>query len=91
MHGYGQADLEDLAYALPAAGAVLPDQSGNKGARRPQAVAVEEVKLGCILEGRGSLHQPQAQEARIKIDIALRIRRHQRDVMDAGRHAAVTP
>ena len=75
----------------PATGAVLPDQSGNKGARRSQAVAIKEMKLGGILEARGTLHQPQAQKARKKIDIALRIRRHQRDVMDAGRHAAVTP
>src|ERR1700752_5264137 len=48
------------------------------------------MELGRVLEARRALHQSQAQEAGIEVDIALCVRRHQGDVVDAGRHRAVT-
>src|SRR6185369_12024502 len=81
---YREAEFQGLAEARASARTVLPDERRDKRAGRAQAVAIEKMKLGRILEARGPLDQSQAQEARIEIDVALGIRRYQGDVMDAG-------
>ena len=85
--GNGEGDLGDLAGADAARGPILPGEEGDEAAGGPLRIAIEQVKLGVVLEPAGALDEGEAEKADIEIDIGLYVGRDAGDVMDAARHA----
>ena len=66
--------------------AVLPDQKRDERAGRAAFIAVEEMELAGVLVAARALHQAQAEEAEIEIDIRLHLAGDQGDVVKTARH-----
>ena len=57
----------------------------------PGLVRVEEVVDGRVVLVDRLLHEPQAEDARVEVDVARRVGRDARDVVDAVESASVRP
>src|SRR5262249_24320352 len=75
-----------LHHAGPGAPAVGQDERKERENRSwtPGSIAVVEVKGPGIVEVDGRLHQPQAENTRVEVDIRLRIDRDRSDMVYAG-------
>src|SRR5690606_4711574 len=65
----------------------FPDKEAEQRAGAAQAISIEQVQLFGVRIAGGLLHQPEAEEARIEIDIRLHIGGDAGDMMDAAGHA----
>ena len=69
--------------ARPAAPRARVLEEGDVGARAALLVGVEEVVDGRVVLVDRLLDQPQAEHARVEVDVPRRVARDQRDVVDA--------
>ena len=58
-------------------------EEGDVAARAPLLVRVEEVVDGRVVLVDGLLHEPEAEDARVEVDVARRVRGDAGDVVDA--------
>ena len=61
-----------------------PVEEGDVGPRRTETVGIEEVIGADVVLVDGLLDQPEAEDARVEIDVLRRLGRDRREVMDAG-------
>ncbi|MPL88400.1 hypothetical protein SDC9_34420 [bioreactor metagenome] len=86
--GHGERDLARRAMARAARPAILPHEESDERAGRARGIAIEQVQLVRILEAAGALDQPQAEEARVEVDIRLNAAGEGGDVMETGGHGS---
>src|SRR5262249_44243958 len=97
-HGVGgdrQTGRRDLSRSDLALSALAVREEGEGGTRRSQPISIVEVVGARVVEVDGDLHQPEAEDARVKIDVGLRIVGDGGHVVDAQYllvfHLAFTP
>src|SRR5688572_23644020 len=66
---------------MPPAAALRPGEERQDAARRPLGVAKIEVIGAGIVEVDGQLHESEAEDLRVEVEIALRVAGDRRDVM----------
>src|SRR5688572_33508714 len=66
---------------MPPAAALRPGEERHDAARRPLGVAKIEVIGAGIVEVDGQLHESEAEDLRVEVEIALRVAGDRRDVM----------
>src|SRR5687768_14602828 len=71
---------------MPPAAALRPGEERHDAARRPLGVAKVEVIGAGIVEVDGQLHEPEPEDLRIEVEIALRVAGNRRDVMQSEDH-----
>src|SRR5688572_13949936 len=79
---------------MPPAAALRPGEERHDAARRSVGVAKVEVIGAGIVEVDGQLHEPEAEDLRVEIEIALRVAGDRRDVMkteDLAHERIITP
>ena len=83
LRGDAPGDAVDHAGARGAAPRAGIFEEGDVGARIAPLVAVEEVVDGRVILVDALLDEPEPEDAHVEVDIAGRIPRDRRDVMDA--------
>src|SRR5690242_720385 len=78
-----EGDHRDLARADPSAACTWPREERHDAPRRADLVTVVEVVRLRIVEVDRALHEPEAEDAGVEVDVTLRIAGDRGDVVDA--------